>query len=53
MTPSMYLAFHLEVLPKSDQCRSRGMQPNIGLSVEITMEKLRQGLKELKGFATP
>jgi hypothetical protein len=53
MTPSMYIAFHLEARPKLDQCRSRGMQPNIGMSVEITMEKLRQGLKELNGFATP
>jgi hypothetical protein len=28
-------------------------QPNIGLSTGISMEKLGQGLKELKGFANP
>jgi hypothetical protein len=29
------------------------MQPIIGLSAGISMEKLGEGLKELKGFATP
>jgi hypothetical protein len=28
-------------------------QPNIGLSTETPMKELGEGLKELKGFATP
>jgi hypothetical protein len=33
--------------------RCRDLQPKIELRMGAPMEKLREGLKELKGFATP
>jgi hypothetical protein len=40
-------------LPEPDKYRGRRSQPTIGLSTGSPMEELGEGLKELKGFATP
>jgi hypothetical protein len=53
MTKMCLLTGAWEVLPKIDKYKGKCIQPTIGLSVGITMEKLGQGLKELKGFAIP
>ena len=37
---------------EADQYKCRCSQPNLGLSTGTPMEKLGQGLKEPKGFAT-
>ena len=42
-----------EALPEPDQYRFGCTQPNIRLRVGTPMAELGQGLKELKGFATP
>jgi hypothetical protein len=42
-----------EVLSEPDKYRRGCMQPTIRLSTGIPMEELGEGLKELKGFATP
>ena len=42
-----------KALPAPHQSRCGCSQPTIGLSLGIPMEKLGEGLKELKGFATP
>jgi hypothetical protein len=36
-----------------DQYRCECSQPTMGLSRGTPIEELREGLKELKGFATP
>ena len=42
-----------EALPEPDQYRCRYPQPTIGLSMVTSIEELGEGLKELKGIATP
>jgi len=47
------MAVTWEGLPELDQYRCSCSQPTIRLSLETPMEELGEGLKELKGFATP
>jgi hypothetical protein len=47
------IAVSWETLPEPDQYRCVCLPPTIGLIMGIPTEELGEGLKELKGFATP
>ena len=40
-------------MPEPEKYRYECLQPTIGLSMGTPVEELGEGLKELKGFATP
>jgi hypothetical protein len=46
------MAASLEALLEPGKYRDKCLQPIIGLSMMSPVEKLKKGLKELKGFAT-
>jgi hypothetical protein len=47
------IAVPWEGLPAPDQYRCRNSQSTVGLSPGLKIEELAEGLKELKGIATP
>ena len=47
------MAVLCEALPAADWDRCRCLQPTIGLRLGTPIEELGEGLKELKGMATP
>jgi hypothetical protein len=47
------IAISRKALPEPDKYRCGCLQPPIGLNTGTPMEVLGEGMKELKGFATP